>query len=92
MITGIGCAPFTIDSKTKAIQYAISLATSTDKNSKICIDLVLATGIYNFITERVNLPDLPRDLASEACDALLESTKKTLNMINEKLEKETEVG
>ena len=78
--------------KADAVKYAISIATDVDKNNKTTVDLVLAKGIYNFITERVNLPDLTRDLASEACDALLESTKKTLNMINEKLEKETEVG
>ena len=92
MITGIGCAPFTLDAKTKAIEYAISLATSTDKNSKICIDLVLAAGIYSFITERVNLPDLPKDLVEEACEPLIESLKKSLDKINKKLEKEAEAG
>ena len=90
-MTGIAAVPFELHSKAEAIKYAISMAINTDRNGKLSVDLVLAAGVYNFITERINLPDLPRDLVSEACDPLLESLKKSLDKINRKLEKD-EVG
>lgn len=79
-ITGV---PIELDSKARAIQYAISLSTSTDKNNKIGVDLVLASGIYSFITERINLPDVSRNLLEDACIPLLNTLKGTL----ERLEK-----
>lgn len=91
-MTGIAAVPFELNSKAEAIKYAISMAINTDRNGKLSVDLVLAAGVYNFITERIDLPDLPRDLVSEACDPLLESLKKSLDKINKKLDKETEVG
>jgi hypothetical protein len=92
IMTGLAAVPFDLNSKSEAIKYAISIAMNTDRNGKLSVDLVLAAGVYNFITERINLPDVPRDLVSEACDPLLESMKKSLNKINKKLDKEEEVG
>jgi hypothetical protein len=82
MLTGIGCARPALDSKASAIDYAISMATNLDKNDKKSIDLVLAAGIYNFITERVNLPDLPKDALAETYTPLLEVIKNKLDKLS----------
>lgn len=60
MCLGIGVAPYEISSKANAVQYAISLATTSDKNGKPGIDLVLAAGIYEFIEKRVVMPDISK--------------------------------
>ena len=79
---GIGCAPI-LDSKANAIQYAISMSTNIDKNDKKTIDLVLAAGIYNFITERVELPDLPKDTLQETYGPLAATINEKLKKIGE---------
>lgn len=78
--TVLGCAHPTLDSKANAIDYAITTATNYDKNNK-SIDLVLAAGIYNFITERVILPDLPKDTIAEAYGPLIDTIKDKLDKI-----------
>lgn len=80
-MTGIAAIPFELNSKSQAIKYAISIAMNTDKNGKLTVDLVLATGIYNFITERIDLPDLPKDTLTETCAPLLEVIKQKLEKL-----------
>lgn len=80
-MTGFTGVPITLDSKAKAVQYAISIAMQTDRNGKLTVDLVLATGIYNFITERIDLPDLPKDTLTETCTPLLEVIKQKLEKL-----------
>lgn len=58
MCTGVMGVPIELNSKSRAIQYAISIAMES-RNGRLNVDLVLAQGIYNFITERIDLPDLP---------------------------------
>lgn len=77
-MTGIAAIPFELNSKSQAIKYAISIAMNTDKNGKLTVDLVLATGVYNFITERIDLPDLPKDTLAETYAPLLEVIKQKL--------------
>lgn len=78
MITGLGCAYPVLDSKANAIDYAILMATICDKDGKKGIDLVLAQGIYDFITERINLPDLPKDTFVETYGPLATAIKDKL--------------
>lgn len=83
MYTAVGSATTSISSKTEAIQYAISVAMNVDCDThKLTVDLVLATGIYNFITERVNLPDLPKDALAETYTPLLEVIKNKLDKLS----------
>lgn len=83
MITGIGCAHPVLDSKANAIDYAIVMATIYDKDGKKGIDLVLAQGIYDFVTERINLPDLPKDVLAETYGPLAATIKDKLEKMGD---------
>ena len=87
---GITSEPFELTSKSQAIHYAISMSTHRDKNDKLNIDLVLASGIYDFITKRVNLPDVTRNMLEETVDPLIDSIKKALEKLDRATEKEVD--